>query len=107
VKGLAVGIAPAARWASAAIGLAGEAAASARSARVVSALPTAPAEVFGNLADRVRAGAGGEPLGNLTAKLAVAEAALRGRGRNSGGGHREYLRENASAGNCWRARASP
>jgi hypothetical protein len=52
-----------------------------------------PAEVFGDLADRVRAGAGGEPLGNLAAKLAVAEAALRGRGRNSGGGHREYLRK--------------
>jgi len=66
-----------------------------------------PAEVFGDLADRVRAGAGGEPLGNLAAKLAVAEPALRGRGGNSGGGHREYLRENARAGNCGRARASP
>jgi hypothetical protein len=41
----------------------------------------------------VRAGAGREPLGNLAAKLAVAEPALGGRGRNSGGGHREYLRE--------------
>ena len=50
------------------------------------------AEVFGDLADRVRAGAGGQPLGNLAAKLAVAEPA-RGRGGNSGGGHREYLRE--------------
>jgi hypothetical protein len=47
-------------------------------------LPTAPAEVFGDLADRVRAGAGGEPLGDLAAKLAVAEPALRGRGGNSG-----------------------
>ena len=41
---------------------------------------------------RARRLAGGEPLGNLAAKLAVAEPAL-GRGRNSGGGHREYLRE--------------
>ena len=55
------------------------------------------AEVFGDLADRVRAGAGGEPLGNLAAKLAVAEPA-RGRGGNSGGGHREYLREKRGAG---------
>jgi hypothetical protein len=39
--------------------------------------------------------------------LAVAEPTLRGRGGNSGGGHREYLRENASAENYGRARASP
>jgi len=56
------------------------------------------AVVFGDLADLVRAGAGGEPLGNLAAKLTVAEPALRGRCRNSGGDHREYLRENARAG---------
>jgi hypothetical protein len=42
-----------------------------------------PAEVFGDLADRVRAGAGGQPLGNLATKLAVAEPALR-RGGSSG-----------------------
>ena len=42
------------------------------------------AEVPGDLADRVRARAGGQPLGNLAAKLAVAEPALRGRGGNSG-----------------------
>jgi len=61
-------------------------AASARSARVVSALPTAltVAEVLGDLADRVRAGAGGQPLGNLAAKLAVAEAALQGRAEIAG-----------------------
>jgi len=41
-----------------------------------------PAEVPGDLADRVRARARGQPLGNLGAKLAVAETALRGRGRN-------------------------
>ena len=57
-----------------------------------------PAEVFGDLAGRVRAGAGGEPLGDLAAKLAVAESALRGRGGGSGGGHREYLREKRGAG---------
>jgi hypothetical protein len=49
---------------------------------------------------------GGQPLGDLAAKLAVAEPALRGRGRKSGGGHREYLPEK-QGGNCGRARASP
>ena len=39
------------------------------------------AEVFGDLADRMPAGAGGEQLGNLAAKLAVAEPATRGPGK--------------------------
>ena len=79
-------------------GLAGEAAGLGPVGEAGQRVAGRPAEVLGDLADRVRAGAGGEPLGNLAAKLAVAETALRGRGGNSGGGHREYLRENARAG---------
>jgi hypothetical protein len=65
--------------------------------------PGGAAKVFGDLAGGVRAGAGGQPFGDLAAKLAVAEPARRGGGKG-GGGHREYLRE-MQGGNCHGVRA--
>ena len=66
------------------------------------------AEVFGDLADRVRAGAGGEPLGNLAAKLAVAEAGLAGAGQEIAGAViGNTSGKNEGRENCGRARASP